>query len=220
MLTCTHTCTHTRTRTQQPSTWCHEAALGKQQWHALLLYVQGCKQACHATRSVSLTAWGFKFVCSMWTHGWLSWLEWSAILSLFVAKDPLAQPQALKTNSDGRRNAVQQSGHAPSALRADMMESISSMKMTLGCITPATANRVFTCIFTGQHHKQQQQVHNHQQALAWIVHSSDTWVQWLWGAMGSCQQWQRCARKLGAQHNGHLPSSRPLQSICWSGCWR
>jgi len=70
----------------------------------------------------------------------------------------LSQPQlALEAINDGRRQAVQLSGHAPSALRADMMESISSMKMTLGCITPATANRVFTCIHTEQHHKQQQQ---------------------------------------------------------------
>lgn len=34
----------------------------------------------------------------------------------------------------------------PSDLRADMMESISSMKITLGCITPATANSTFTCM--------------------------------------------------------------------------
>jgi hypothetical protein len=35
--------------------------------------------------------------------------------------------------------------HSPSDLRALRMESISSMKMTDGCITPATANNVFTC---------------------------------------------------------------------------
>lgn len=34
--------------------------------------------------------------------------------------------------------------HTPSALRADRMESISSMKMTEGCRQPATANSVFT----------------------------------------------------------------------------
>lgn len=34
---------------------------------------------------------------------------------------------------------------APSLLRALMSESISSMKITDGCSTPATANSVLTC---------------------------------------------------------------------------
>jgi len=66
-------------------------------------------------------------------------------LGLHTRRPALTRVCALISAQTLIRPGGHRAARAPSDLRADRMESISSMKITAGCSTPATANSARTC---------------------------------------------------------------------------